>query len=160
MSRTATDRDLLLTCLQDLLAGAQAFAERYPPVADQADDHELRDQLRKLTDHASERAKRLNEIAGAAGGPENLWMSGILDDAGRDVETITKGRHLDLALIGGVRKALVADLVSHETAIALAKTIGDGTVTEKLEEGRKELDQFDKTLAALLATIAGSDAHH
>lgn len=120
LSKTATDQALFLTCVQDLYAGSRAFARRYPRVAQQAHSRALREELTELIAHASERAERLHDIDGAVCGPENLWMSGILDDADRDTETIAAGRHLDIALIGGVRKALVAEFVSLETAIALA----------------------------------------
>lgn len=150
LSKTATDQALLLTCIQDLHAGCRAFAERYPRVAEQAQDRALREELSQLVGHAAERAERLRSIDGAADGPENLWMLGILDDADRDTQTIAPGRHLDVALIGGVRKALVAEFVSLETAIALAGKVAQDDVAATLRESRIRLGQFDDTLAALL----------
>jgi len=81
-------------------------------------------------------------------------MAGILNDADRDVQTIARGRHLDIALIGGVRKALVAELVSVETAIALAGRTGESGIAAILWESRARLGQWDEALAALLATTA------
>jgi len=128
LSKTETDQALLRTCIQDLFAGCRAFADRYPRVAEQAQNRALRDELNQLVSHAAERAERLRSIDGAADGPANLWMLGILDDADRDTQTIAPGRHLDIALIGGVRKALVAEFVSLETGIALAGRIAQDDV--------------------------------
>ena len=157
MTKTSNDHDLLITCVQDLYAGCAAFAEKYPPVTQHAQDDLLRDELTRLVACASQRAGRLEVIEEAEGGPENLWMSGILDDANRDIQTIAQGRHLDIALIGGVRKALVAELVSHETAMVLAKKLEQDSILRALQENRTQLSHLDATLAGLLESTAQSE---
>ncbi|WP_296305532.1 DUF892 family protein [Pseudomonas sp.] len=154
MSKTDTDPALLRTCIEDLYAGCRAFSKRYPSIARQAHDAQLRKLLEELVDHALERAEKLRGLKSTAEYPENLWMSGILDDADRDTQTIAHGRHLDLALIGGVRKAVVAEFVSIETAIALADATGEADVAKALQEGHERLGEFNERLAALLSKQA------
>jgi hypothetical protein len=90
-------------------------------------------------------------------GDPNLWMAGIIDDAERDTRSIEPGALLDTALIGAVRKAVAADAVSLETALALANAQAMRTVAEQLEAMRDRAGATDRALCGLLLEVAGSD---
>lgn len=152
---TSTDQDLLTTCVQDLHAGCTAFAERFPPLIRMIARTDLRDNFHELVAHAAERQQRLERMKEAPEGPANLWMAGMIDDAERDSRTIMPGRLLDIALIGAVRKALVAELVSHETAILLADELEQSDLLVNLVENRDQLRCLDDTLSELLKELVG-----
>ena len=44
-------------------------------------------------------------------------MAGIADDARRDTKSVEKGPLLDAAIVGAIRKAKAAQIVSYDTAI-------------------------------------------
>ena len=117
MSKTASERELLQACIQDLYAGRRLAAERLGCVAGQATT-ELAAAIESLRHDYAQEAEQLDETGLAQGGPDNVWMAGILDDADRDTRSVKQGKLLDTALIGAVRKAVAADGVSLETAVA------------------------------------------
>lgn len=121
------------------------FAERVPGVTEHAGDSDLRRLLGEIVDRADTHGAVLGRSGLDVGGDENLWMAGILDDAERDTRTIEAGRELDIAMIGAIRKALAAAIVSYQTAIALGG---------KFEVLHDELVAFDAQLRELLRTIA------
>lgn len=152
MAKTDTRDALLTTCIQDLFAGETLLAERLPGVAENARDAALRGELDGVVAAARERAALLAATGRQGGGPPNLWMAGILDDSERDVESIAHGPMLDTAMIGAVRKAVAANRVSYETAVALA----DEDLAARLEVARDGLVTTDGRLAGLLARIAAA----
>lgn len=152
MARTDSRDALLTTCIQDLFAGETLIAERLPGVARNARDSEVRGELDGIVATARERADLLAGTGRHEAGPPNLWMTGILDDAERDVEATAKGPLLDTAMIGAIRKAVAANRVSYETALALA---GE-ELAATLEAMRDALVTTDGRLAGLLARIADS----
>jgi ferritin-like metal-binding protein YciE len=156
MSETSTDSDLLLTCVQDLYAACSAFARRFPMIVPFAKSGELRAAFEELVKLAEARGRQLQVTEGATDGPENLWMAGMLDDAVRDTQTVTHGRLLDIALIGAVRKMLVAEFVSTETAIILARQLAREPLTSALAGNHAELRDLDSSLSSVLDRIAGS----
>jgi len=119
-------------------------------VAAHACDAELRAKLTRIAADAGERALALGQTGRHAGGPPNLWMAGILDDSERDVRSTAAGPLLDTAMIGAVRKAVSADRVSYETAVALA----ENELRAVLEKMRNALVATDGQLAVLLARVA------
>ena len=149
MGRTASKAALLHVALQDLRAGKASLAERLPAIADAAADARLAASLSEEVALAEAAGRRLAEIGGG-GGPDNLWMAGILDDADRDARSHQPGAILDIALIGAVRKAKAAEIVSFETAIALAGP----TMAETLSSLREDAIVTDHRLRALLLALA------
>ncbi len=87
-------------------------------------------------------------------GPPNLWMAGILDDAERDTRSIAAGPFPDVALIGAIRKAKAAEIVSYETAVATAETLGSATAKICDAILREESDA-DAALHERLVALSG-----
>lgn len=139
---------LLHVALQDLRAGKGLLAERLPSIAQAVSDARLSALLAAEIDRAVAARARLDD-AGGEGGPDNLWMAGILDDADRDATSHQAGAIRDVALIGAVRKAKAAEIVSFDTAIALA----DGRMADLLKALREEAIQTDHQLRALLVDL-------
>ena len=125
MSQTKTREALFTSCVQDLHAGELLLVERLPDILDYADDPPLRDILKAQITQSRLQAERLRASGEDVAGPPNLWMAGILDDAHRDTQSIVPGSLLDVALIGAIRKAKAAEIVSYETAVATAEVVGN-----------------------------------
>lgn len=153
MAETASKQDLLETCFQDLSAARRLAAARLPLVIAAAGG-ELAPLLKSLRQDYADEAERFEKTGYDLDGPENLWMAGIMDDAERDTKTIAPGPLLDTALIGAARKAVAADEVSLETAVAVARSIGEDEAGELVEEMRGRARQNDARLQRLLHRIA------
>ena len=95
-------------------------AERLPALVEAATYEPLRALLRNEVHRVKNQRDRLDALGEIANGPANLWMRGILDDADRDARSHQPGAVLDIALVGVIRKAKAAEIVSTETALALA----------------------------------------
>ncbi|WP_315764082.1 DUF892 family protein [Sphingomonas sp. Y38-1Y] len=158
MDKTDDAESLLATALQDMLAGERLLAERLPVVAAHARTAALSEALDREIARARLQADWLAADARSAGGPPNLWMQGIMDDAARDTETIDGGPLLDAAMVGAVRKALAAKHVSYETAVALAERLEEADLAKTLRRCRDEEAASDHRLAAILEQCAAAAA--
>ncbi len=152
MTRTASRAALLHIALQDLHAGKRAQAERLPAIADAARDPALRALLEAEAARAGSQAERL-AAGGDMGGPDNLWIAGILDDAERDARSHQPGPLLDIALVGAVRKAKAAEIVSGETALALARVEAQAAIAAAVAANRDEEIAADRALKERLAAL-------
>ena len=161
MAEVDTLRGLLVDCVQDLREGEELTCTRSAVVIAAAHAARLKAILTRRAEQARARAQALDTIASGLGmtarGPENFWMGSMFDDAGRDTEMVAQGPLLDAALIGAVRKMTVAALVSYETAIAAADTLGLADAAHVLRQARMEESEADSQLAeALASAIADS----
>ena len=155
MSLTASRAALLHVALQDLRAGKALLAERLPAIADSVRDEQLRAAIAQDHENARRRAGQLDALAELSGGPANIWMTGILDDAARDARSHLPGEILDTALIGALRKAKAAEIVSFETALALAAREAP-TMVPTLRAIHEEDRITEATLAERLAAVTGA----
>ena len=147
---TTTAPDLLDSALQDIRAGADLLIAHLPAIRDAVSDQRLRDAFERLIADVAERRGRLEDTGRAGGGPPNLWMQGVVDDAERDSDTVAPGPLLDTALIGAIRKGLVADVAAYDTAIALAEATDEAALAVSLSRLRDGASANDATLLALL----------
>lgn len=154
MSKPATAAELLTVCVQDLHAGAVLLAQRLPAIAEAAATPALRDHLIGIAERSGEGARRYRATGEPIDGADNLWMDGILVDAERDTRDERYGSLRDVALIGAVRKALAARIVSDETAIALADRTGSRAVRDVAEREREQARADDARLRVLLDELA------
>ncbi len=154
MSLTASRAALLHVALQDLRAGKVLLIERLPPLAKAADAAALCDVIERDHANACRHAERLDALGDLSDGPPNLWMAGILDDADLDAESHMRGSIRDTALIGALRKAKAAEIVSIQTAMALAGSEAPAMLAP-LSANLAEERATDNRLAKLLATIGG-----
>ena len=152
MTRTASAAALLHVCLQDLHAGKAMQVERLGALIDAVTDEQLRAVLVQAREQAAGQRDRLAAVADVSGAPDNLWMRGILDDAARDTKSHQPGLLLDVAVIGAVRKAKAAEIVSTETALALAAHEAPGMIPA-LEANREEEIAADRVLRNRLAAL-------
>lgn len=136
---------------------ARALAERGDTLADAVSDGHLRKLIVADVRDAAEEAGTLIDLLiglGAdADGAKNIWLRAILDDACRDTGTEVRGRWRDVALVGALRKGKQAQLVSHETALALAGHLGETRMAEVLTGLRDDAARVDAALAKLLAAL-------
>jgi ferritin-like metal-binding protein YciE len=156
MGRTASRAELLKVCVQDLHAGKGMLADRLPALAAAATDGRLRDLLAAEAARAGEAAGRLEGTGVDVAGPSNLWMAGILDDAARDARSHEPGPLLDVALVGAVRKAVAAQIVSSETAIALAAALGDEAIGAAVRANRAEEAAAGRALRERLEALTST----
>jgi ferritin-like metal-binding protein YciE len=153
MTKTASRAALLHVAVQDLHAGKLAQAERLPAIADAARGPELRALLEGEAGRAKVQAERLAVAGGDMNGPGNLWIAGILDDAERDAGSHEPGPLLDVALVGAVRKAKAAEIVSGETARARARVEGQAAIAAAVAANRDEEIAADRALKERLAAL-------
>lgn len=153
MTKTASSAALLHVAIRDLYAGKIAQAERLPALVDAARDPALKALLATEAAQARVQAARLGQAGGDKGGPANLWMGGILDDAERDARSHQPGPLLDVAPVGAIRKAKAAEIVSSETAIALARAEGLEAIEAEVAANRAEEVASDRTLKERLGAL-------
>ena len=128
MAEVETPTALLVMALRDLHEGETALAGWLPAVRDSIAD----EGLAALVDEDHQRSERqrgdlasiLDALGEMPGGPPNIWLRGILDDARNDMATIAAGPLLDIALAGALRKGKQSERVSYETAVGLAGLLG------------------------------------
>ena len=156
MTRTSNKAALLHIAVQDLHAGKRLLAERLPAIAAHVRDGELSAILAEEVPRAAAHANRLADTGVNMAGPKNLWMGGILDDADRDARSHDAGPLLDIALVGAVRKAKAAEIVSGETAVALARALEQPALLAALEANRTADRATDEALAHRLAALTGT----
>lgn len=152
MSITRSAAALLHVALQDLHAGKSAQSKRLPGLAERCTDAGLVALVAAEADHAARQAGDIAAVTDVDG-PENLWMAGILDDAERDTHQTQPGRLLDVALIGAIRKAKAAEIVSSETAMALARELDVGDALAVAEANRAAEIATDRALKERLMHI-------
>ncbi|WP_419826333.1 DUF892 family protein [Sphingomonas sp.] len=152
---TASAPALLHVALQDIHAGKIDAAERLLVLAAACDDPALAEIVRAEALRAAGQARRIRDAGVDVSGPANLWMAGILEDAERDTRQTQPGRLLDVALVGAIRKAKAAEIVSSETAIALAREVGVTDLLAVSEENLGEEIETDRSLKARLAALTG-----
>src|SRR3569623_891656 len=155
LTQISTVRELLEAALQDLRAAADALASRLPAIACHVTDTALRGTFDDLVAQARADSDRLRATGLADGGPENLWMAGVLDDAERDTRATASGPLLDTALIGAIRKGLASTIVSHDTALALARMVDD-EAAQAAEACREAVVPRDREYADHLTRIASN----
>ena len=155
MTLIASRASLLHTAIQDLHAGKQDAAKRLSGLAEKTQDAALAQVLRNEADRANAQAARLTETGVDVSGPKNLWMAGILDDAERDGKQTEPGPLLDIALVGAIRKAKAAEIVSSETAMALARALGESDLADAVAANRAEEIASDRALKDRLAALSG-----
>ena len=149
----ASAASLLHAAVQDLHAGKRDAVDRLPAVADQVTEPALAKLLHAEAGRAATQVERLAATGLNTSGPKNLWMAGILDDANRDGRSTEPGRLLDIALVGAIRKAKAAEIVSSETAIALASELGDEGLAAAVRANRDEEIATDRALKERLAAL-------
>ena len=154
MATTASAAALLHVALQDIHAGKVDQAKRLVAIASRCGDDRLRDLLRAEAGRTGAQAERIAAAGVEVTGPANLWMGGILDDAERDTRETQPGRLLDIALVGAIRKAKAAEIVSTETAIALAQALDDAALLAVATANRGEEIETDRQLKDRLADLA------
>ena len=153
MVTTSSAAALLHVALQDLHAGKEAQAVRLPALAAQCHDAVLKKLVDAEAARAASQAARIRGVAANVTGTENLWMAGILDDAERDTKQTQPGRLLDIALIGAIRKAKAAEIVSSETAMALAREVDVSDLLVAVTANRTEEIETDRGLKSRLALL-------
>jgi ferritin-like metal-binding protein YciE len=154
MTQTASAASLLHAACQDLHAGKRLQVERLPKIADAAGEA-LAQLIRDETARAEAQARRIEAAGVDTAGPRNLWMAGVLDDAERDSRSHQAGRLRDIALVGALRKGKAAEIVSGDTALALAAETGDAGLAEVVAANRAEEIATDRALATLLGELTG-----
>jgi ferritin-like metal-binding protein YciE len=159
MPDTASPEQLLIVAIQDLHDAERAWIERLPHLADKAGP-ELASYISEERVRAARQAVRLETLAQQLGVPAddapNIWLRAILDDADRDAETIEEGPLRDVALTGAFRKGKQSERVSYETAMGLARDLGQEEAATLLTQSRDEEAHADAGLARLLAELLQS----
>lgn len=152
MTQTASAAGLLHAAVQDLHAAKRLQAERLPPLA-QAAGPDLAALIKAESVRAEVQAARIERAGVDTSGPANLWMTGILDDADRDARSHQAGRLRDIALVGALRKGKAAEIVSGDTALALAAETGNAALADMVRANREEEVATDRELKALLGEL-------
>jgi ferritin-like metal-binding protein YciE len=121
-----------------------------PTVIKHANAPKLAVALRDAREQADAAIATLAETGRHEGGARNLWMAGIADDARRDTRSVERGPLLDAAIIGAIRKAKAAQIVSYDTAIAVAAALRQVEIEEAMAAIRKAAVTSNRRLGQLL----------
>ena len=152
----------MIVALQDLFDAEHAVIERAPSF--RADISPglaayLVEELARARSQADRLRGSLDALDAQATDAPNIWLRATLDDAARDYETIVPGSLRDIALVGAFRKAKQAERVSYETAVGLARALGEDGLAASLLTCRDEELAADHDLAHLLRDLlATADA--
>jgi hypothetical protein len=144
--------ELLQVALVDLREARRLAHQRLPAVTAATADADTRAAFAALAARSGAEEGALAGLLDEPHGDPNLWAAGILDDADRDAATDAAGAVLDVALVGAVRKLLAADIVSLETAIALARVHAPGQAPP-LERMHADALACDAVLRARLSAL-------
>ena len=150
MAKTASYDDLLTVCIQDLHAAETILRDTLSTIVKHANAPKLVTLLEQAKEQAEEARVNLAATGRHSGGARNLWMAGISDDSRRDTRSIEQGPLLDAAIIGAIRKAKAAQIVSYDTAIAVAAVLRKDDIGETLIAIRKAAVSITRRLARLL----------
>ena len=141
-----------IVALQDLRTGKQTQITRLPKLAKHCSDPQLRAALETQVVLVTTQAARIAAAINVTG-PENLWISGILNDTERDMRQPQFGRLFAIALIGAIRKAKAAEIVSSETVIGLARGLGNSALLNLAAADHAEEIATDRVLKARLTGL-------
>jgi ferritin-like metal-binding protein YciE len=155
MTQTSSAASLLHAAVQDLHGAKRLQVERLPKLVDAAGE-ELGLLIREEAARADVQARRIEDAGVDTSGPKNLWMAGVLDDAERDATSHQAGRLRDIALVGALRKGKAAEIVSDETALALAIMTADAALAAVVRANFDEEIETDRALKAMLKTLAAT----
>lgn len=147
---------LLHVALDDLHAGKRAQAARLAALARHCTDAPLATLLAEEAARAGEQAARIRAVAPALSDQTNLWIGGILDDAERDTRQTQPGDLLDVALVGAIRKAKAAEIVSSETALALAGQVDADAIHAAIAANRADEVATDRRLKERLVALTAT----
>ena len=108
MNKIHNSEALLRACIQDLVEGKRLLVRHVQSLEGHVTDQALRKLVAEIATMAAAQATRLHATGLAEGGPTNLWMTGILDDAARDARTTAPGprarRRADRRVAQGARR--------------------------------------------------------
>ena len=155
MTQTSSAASLLHAAVQDLHAAKRLQVGRLPKIARAAGDRLAALIAGEIT-LVEAQLRRIEAAGVSTAGPNNLWMAGVLDDAERDAKSHQAGRLRDIALVGALRKGKAAEIVSDETALALAAETGDPAIEAVVRANREEEIASDRALKALLRRLAST----
>ena len=156
MTKTSSHAALLRIACQDLHAGKVLLGRRLPALRGAASEPALVRAIDDLVAGALVQAERFAALGLDLDAPRNLWMTGILDDADRDAGSHEPGVLLDIALVGALRKAMAAQIVSSETAIALARQADLPDFAAAAERNRADEVAADRQLSDRLAALTAT----
>jgi ferritin-like metal-binding protein YciE len=156
MPDTTTPQQLLIVAIQDLHEAERAWIDRLPSLAEAAGPR-LAAFISEERVRSSRQAVRLETLSQAMDAPAsdapNIWLHAVLDDAERDARTIERGPLRDVALTGAFRKGKQSERVSYETAIGLARDLGEEEAANVLTQCRDEEARADADLARILERL-------
>ncbi len=150
MTKTASYDQLLTVSIQDLYTAEVLLRDTLPGVTEHANGPALTRHVDRIREDTEQAIEALAATGRHKGGDENLWMSGICKDMRRDTRSIEPGVLLDAAMIGAVRKAKAAQIVSYDTAIAVARALAKADVANALVAIRQRSVAANRGLARLL----------
>ena len=153
MSEVRNHTDLLELCLWDLADGTRRIVTTSPCILERVGNEPLRLSLERLRDEVKSRCEDYSNWSRSREAPNNLWVTGLLEDALRDLQTLPSGLLLDIAIIGSTRKLLSAEIASVETALALARESGDWRA-ESIARMYDSCVERDRALRDLLLSCA------
>jgi ferritin-like metal-binding protein YciE len=157
MAEVETPTALFVMALRDLYDGENALAGWLPSVRENIEDADLAaivgEDHERSERQRSDLAGILRALGEMPGGPPNIWLRGILDDARNDIATIASGPLLDIALTGALRKGKQSERVSYETAVGLATMLGLDDAARMLRTICDEEAATDAALAEVLERL-------
>lgn len=145
--------DLLVSSLTLLYAAQREMLRVLPRVISEVSCAELREVLLSYIGEIETRVERLEAAARVLSFPmasgANSGVNGLI----RDLTKIAKRRGeigvVDVALMAALRQIEFCEISSYETARSIAEVLGEGEVSQLLEENLREEEGMERFLTVL-----------
>jgi ferritin-like metal-binding protein YciE len=144
---------LLMEDLQDLFDAEKQLVRALPKMAKAASDEELENALREHLEVTKGQVQRLEQVfASMNARPRSRpcpGMRGLVEEGQQIIGEDMEGSMMDAAIITAGRKVEHYEMVGYESAMSLAKQLGQKQAAELLRETMDEEAQADKLLAGI-----------
>ena len=144
---------LLMEDLQDLFDAEKQLVRALPKMAKAASDEELGNALREHLEVTKGQVQRLEQVFASMNARARSrpcpGMRGLVEEGQQIIGEDMEGPTMDAAIITAGRKVEHYEMIGYESAISLARQLGQKQAAELLRETMGEEVQADKLLAGI-----------
>jgi ferritin-like metal-binding protein YciE len=148
-----TLKDLFEEEIRDLYDAEKQLVKALPKMAKAAKSEELRSGFEEHLEATKGHVTRLEEVFRSLDtkpkGKTCEAMKGLVAEGQEIIDENAAGELRDIALIGALKKVEHYEMAAYQSAIKLAETFGDESVSELLNEILSEEEETDRKLDAM-----------
>lgn len=156
-----TLEDLLVGQLTDLYGAVRQITQTLPRMVEAAANERLVDAFRHQQAQAKEQIARLEQVFQFLGahprGHKCLGMAGLLQEVGERLKRGGNQALIDAGLITDARRVTHYEIAAYTSTIALAETLGLGSIVRLLTHTLKEETAADEKLSRIAKNEVNPD---